>query len=218
MATISPPAPRAAKCILTPINLHNEGEFDLLHKHRIICAWDLEPEVLRNWRDRMDAKTRAMFWITPPALESASGLARFVGHIGIESSVEPEDLELANPDKSVMTLSTFFIMPEHRGGGLGRAAVELAETYARIEPYGRRDCQAVTIHTISRRYVEEDGDEWRGMYARRGLEAPPKGKGTEDWYARMGYVKWKEAPKYHDVLKDGTEIMLIAVFMRKELG
>ncbi|KAL1850175.1 hypothetical protein VTK73DRAFT_9737 [Phialemonium thermophilum] len=63
----------------------------------------------------------------------------------------------------------------------------------------------MTLHTTSRRYAEDDGDDWRGLYARRGLPTPQKGSSNEDWYARMGYVKWKEEPRYPDRLLDGTE-------------
>jgi hypothetical protein len=33
----------------------------------------------------------------------------------------------------------------------------------------------------------------------------------------MGYVKWKEEPMYPEKLLDGTEIMMMASFLRKEL-
>jgi GNAT superfamily N-acetyltransferase len=205
-----------SKCSLEPINLHNGYEYGELRRQRVLCGWDYDVEKLENWKRDVDAKTRSFFWITLPASDSESSPNR-VGHICLNSLLDPPELDLANPDKSVMEIATFFILPEYRYGGIGRSAFEMLESYATKEPYGSKNCKAVTINTISKRYTENDGDEWRGVYARRGLKAPPKGKSMEDWYARMGYVKWKEAPRYPDRREDGTEVKLIAVFMKKTI-
>ena len=202
------------KCSLEPINLHNGYEYGELRRQRVLCGWDYEVEKLEKWKRDMDAETRSIFWINLPATDSKLSPNR-IGHICLNSERDPPELDLANPDKSVMEISTFFILPEYRYGGLGRTAVEMVESYATKEPYGSPNCKVITINTISRRYTENDGDEWRGVYARRGLKAPPKGKSAEDWYASMGYVKWKEEPRYPDRLQDGTEVKLIAVFMKK---
>ena len=204
------------KFSLEPINLYDGYEYGELRRQRVLCGWDYEVEKLEKWKRDMDAKTRSIFWINLPATDSKS-CPNPVGHIGLNSERDPPELDLANPDKSVMEISTFFILPEHRHGGLGRTAVEMVESYATKEPYGSPNCKVITINTISRRYTENDGDEWRGVYARRGLRAPPKGKSVEDWYASMGYVKWKEEPRYPDRLQDGTEVKLIAVFMKKTI-
>lgn len=207
---------KQTKCSLEPINLRNGYEFGELRRQRVLCGWHHDVEILESWKRHMDAKTRSLFWIILPAIDSKSSPNR-VGHICLNSECDPPEPDLANPDKSVVEISTFFILPEYRHGGLGRIVVEMLESYAKKEPYGSTNCKAITINTISRRYTEDDGDEWRGVYARRGLKAPPKGKSMEDWYARMGYVKWKEEPRYQDRLHDGTEVKLIAVFMKKTI-
>lgn len=207
---------KAPTSFLEPINLHNGFEYGELRRQRVLCGWNHDVKTIEKWKKEVDAKTRSLFWITLPATDGQPSPNR-VGHISLNSELEPLELELANPDKSVMEISAFFVLPEYRYGGIGRAAVEMLESYATKEPYGSPNCKAVTVNTISKRYTENDGEEWRGVYARRGLEAPPKGKSVEDWYASMGYVKWKEEPRYPDHLLDGTEVKIIASFMKKTL-
>jgi GNAT superfamily N-acetyltransferase len=201
------------KCNLVPVNLHEKTQFEELRRQRVLCGWDQDH--VSQWRDAMDAKLKSLFWIhVKPAAEDDYKMA---GHISLDSQASPPDPELANPDRSVMTISTFFIFPEHRSGGIGRAAMETLEGYATHEPYGSPDCKEIALTTISRRYTEDDGEEWRGVYKRRGMDAPIKGRSNEDWYVRQGYVKFKEEPRYRDRLLDGTEIMLLASFLRKPL-
>ncbi|KAL6405768.1 hypothetical protein AUP68_10906 [Ilyonectria robusta] len=181
------------KCTLEPMNLHDPDEFSELLRQRTVCGWNKEPSKIEQWRDRMDKKTKSLFWVVPAHLAGAPALQRYVGHIALCSAAHPEDLELANPDKSVLMISTLFILPEHRGGGLGRAAIEALEACAREEPYGSPNCKAITVQTVRRKYREDDG-------ARRGMEPPKKGTSQEDWYARMGYVTWKEEPSWPSTL------------------
>lgn len=205
------------------MDLHNPDEFDELLRQRIACGWSKDRSDVEAWRDAADEGTMSPFWITTAttttttSADDGSNAGPAVGHIALVSAARPPDLELANPDKSVLMISTLFVMPAHRGGGLARAAVRVVEGLARTEPYGSPACRAVTLHTLSRRYSEDDGEDWRGIFERMGQEPPPKGPSVEDWYARMGYVKWKEEPRYHDKLLDGTEVMLIASFLRKDL-
>jgi GNAT superfamily N-acetyltransferase len=205
----------AQKSILEPMNLHNTTEFDELLRQRIICGWDYSPSDLEAWRAAADAQTISMFWVVPPSLSQLPVSQRHGGHISMNRKTEPPD------DKPIQHIFNLFILPEHRHGGLGRAAVQALEAWAKVEPYGSPECKAITLNAISRRYIEDDGEEWRGLYTRvcesLGIETTVKGSSNEDWYARMGYVKWKEQPMY-PVLLDGSEIMLIAALLRKELA
>jgi len=202
---------------LQPINLYNQGEFDELLRQRVLCGWHDNAEAIEAWRVAVDQKTKSLFWIIPSPSPSPTVESRYAGHIALMSEASPPDEDQARPDKTVMMLSNLFVLKEYRRGGIARAAVEIIEKYARIEPYGSPNCKVITVNTISRRYTEDDGEEWRGSYARRGMEPPPKGSALEDWYARMGYVKWKEAPTYEDTFLDGTPLMLVAAYLRKEL-
>jgi GNAT superfamily N-acetyltransferase len=201
------------KCKLLPINLHDTTQFDELRHQRFLCGW--YQDHVSQWRDEMDAKLKSMFWIH--AKKSAEDDYELAGHISLDSQASPPDPELANPDRSVMTISTFFVFPKYRSGGVGRAAVETLEGYATQEPYGSPKCKAIALTTVSRRYTEDDGEEWRGMYKKRGMEAPIKGRTNEDWYVRQGYVKFKEEPRIRERLLDGTEVILLASFLRKGL-
>lgn len=204
--------------ILEPMNLHSATEFNELLRQRILCGWDSSPSVIEGWRTAADAQTIAMFWVVPQSLSQLPAPQRYAGHISMQSKSGSPD----HPDsKPVMHLFNLLILAEHRRGGLGRAAVQELESWAKIKPYGSPDCSAITLNAISRRYIEDDAEEWRGMYARvcagLDIEMPAKGSGNEDWYARMGYVTWKEQPMY-PVMLDGKEILLIAALMTKELA
>lgn len=218
------PEKAKANCILEPINLHNPVEFDELQRQRVKCGWYHEREFIEKWRKMADEQTKSMFWIVPIHLIGTPSPACFVGHIAFQSvsnenrDASDSELDMANPDKSVLLISTFFILPEYSGGGLGRAAMEELEVMTRIEPYGSLKCKALTLHTASRRYVEDDEGEWRRV--REGLvqTLPPKGRSVEDWYTRMGYVKWKEEPRYPEKLADGSDVVLVASFLKKEFS
>ena len=180
-----------------PINLQDEHEFEELRQQRIVCGWNFQPQVLEGWRNAISEKTKSMFWITlPSTVDSESSPTKYkrVGHISLDSANDPPNLEIANPDKSVLTIAGFFIHPAYRGGGLGRTAMSILESYATKKPYGSPNCKSIVIVTLDKRYTEDD--EWRSIWERLGRkEAPAKGSTSEAWYERMGYVKWKDEPR-----------------------
>ncbi|KAK4658266.1 hypothetical protein QC762_100520 [Podospora pseudocomata] len=202
--------------LLQIIDLHDPVEFDELLHQRDLCGWDKMASDIEAWRTAMDAGTRAMFWIVPPSLAHLPLPDRCAGHIALVSEMSPPNEELARPDKSILYISSLFIRPEHRGG-LGRKAVQALESWAKIPPYGSPHCEAITLTALDRRYTEDDSEEWGGVWARFGQQAPKKGSSTEDWYARMGYVKWKSQPMFDEQFLDGTKIKLVAAFLRKTL-
>ena len=202
--------------ILQPMNLHNKMELDELLRQRVICGWEFSLSAIEAWRAAADAHTISMFWVVPPSASLLSAPQRLTGHITMSRKTKVLD------DKAVHVLhiSELFILPQHRHAGLGKAAVLALEAWARVEPYGSPECMAIPLNAISRRYIEDDADEWRGMYARvcvsLGIEVPVKGSSNEDWYARMGYVKYGEQPML-PVTLDGVDILLNAVLLKKEL-
>lgn len=203
---------RSSKCILEPIDLHDQAQADELLRQRVMCGWAMTPDYIDAWRAAMDAKTKGFFWIKLPSRPDLRA-----GHISLDSEADPPDLELANPhDRSVLTIARFFVLPELRGGGLGRAAMETLESYAREEPYGSPNCRAIALDTLSKKYTEED--EYRAQYEWLTGEPPRKGAvNNEDWYLRQGYVKFKEAPKYEgEGVREGHK--LIAVYMKKMIA
>ncbi|ROV98156.1 hypothetical protein VPNG_08593 [Cytospora leucostoma] len=207
MSTIDQPA--HPKCILEPIDLLEQAQADELLRQRKICGWSDTPEYIAKWKSAIDRKAKSLFWIRRAPQPDLR-----IGHISLDSEAHPPDLELANPiDKSVLTINTLFILPEHRGGGIGRAAIEALEKVATVEPYGSRNCRTVALTTLSRRYGEDD--EWRAIYEKLvGVEAPKRGKANEDWYTRMGYVKWKD-----EGLWDGPDgYKFIGAFLRKRVA
>lgn len=201
-----------SKCILEAMNLYDQSQVDELLRQRKICGWADTPDYAISWRNSMDAKTKSMFWIKPVSQPDLRA-----GHVSLDCEAEPPDLELANPhDKSVLTIARFFILQEHRRGGLGRAVMETLERLATEEPYGSPNCHTIAITTLSRKYSEDDQERAR-YEAIEGRAAPPKGGSNEDWYERMGYVKWKDEPHYAVSAEDGSD-KYVAAFMRKRIA
>lgn len=206
------PAAKPSKCLLEPIDFGDESQCAELLRQRVLCGWANTPGHITAWRAAMDAGTKPMFWIKP-----ASRPDLRAGHVSLASEAEPADPELADPrGRSVLTIARLFVLPAHRGGGIGRAAVEALERCAREEPYGSPGCRAVAVTTLSRRYY--DDDESRRYYeVVSGRAAPPRGTGNEEWYARMGYVKWKDQPLYPGDRPGFEHHKLVAAYMRKAI-
>ncbi|KAK3065258.1 hypothetical protein LTS18_004494 [Coniosporium uncinatum] len=207
-------------CTLIPVNLEDPNEITELLRQRKICGWNYERSSIEQWNSEINDGTRSMFWITALIREDVVK----AGHIALASTCSPPDPELADPDKSVMTISTFFILPEHRGLGLGRDTMDVVESLATREPYGAPHCRAIVVDTLDRRYWELDEEGWRGWWAKWGQPTPEKGRSNEDWYRRRGYIKFKERPKYTNDLKGNAQggaeeggRLLIASYLRKEL-
>ncbi|KAK4450399.1 hypothetical protein QBC34DRAFT_402669 [Podospora aff. communis PSN243] len=208
---------------LEAIDLHDRAHFAELQRQRVLCGWNHSTSAIEAWRDANDAHTQAMFWVVPTALSTLPIPERYAGHIAMyKTAFDNQDgIDSALPELTAMNLSTLFILPEHRGKGLASTAVRAIEAMAKIEPYGWPECKVMTLNTLARRYVEED--EWRAVaevpYRLEGMELPPKGTSNEDWYGRMGYVKWKEVEKMYPAKReDGSEFWFAASFMWKELG
>lgn len=200
-------------CTLEPMDLHDETEFNELLRQRIICGWENQRSDIEALRSGADAKTMNIYWISS---EQAPITERYAGHI--MGAIRTETSEDNLPSKQVLHIFNLFILPTHRAGGYGRAAMEQLEAWAKTEV---PDLQAVTLSAIDRRYTEDDAEEWRGLYERccasGGIYCAPKGASNEDWYARMGFVKFSTQPMYPFTI-DGRDILLSAVSMRKQLG
>ncbi|KAE8392483.1 hypothetical protein BDV23DRAFT_192594 [Aspergillus alliaceus] len=198
-------------CTLVPINLHNAAEYTELQIQRQKCGWDFEDAKLVEWREKQDAKLKSFFWITIPPLPTDSSATRIrAGHISLDSYASPPDPELAMADRSCLTVQTFFILPQYRGG-LGRKAMDLVEALATKEPYGSPQCKYLTLNAISKRYFYEESDFWNKLDRVRPEVC------TVEWYERRGYVYWKSEPRYRERRLDGDEAMVYSDFLRKPL-
>lgn len=216
---MSPPSPAAApgsaKCTLEPMNLHDQDQVAELLRQRIICGWNKTPDFVASLRDAMDAGEKAAFWINKPS--HPRGAVLRIGHVSLDSTASPPDLGLANPhDKSVLAISNLFVLPEHRKGGVGRAAVDVLGQLAKEAPYGSPNCRAVAVTALSKKY--HDDDEWRARFEwLNDTPAPERGRANEDWYVRMGFVKWKEEPRYPSEVPSREDHQFWASFLRKEI-
>ncbi|KAL4882174.1 hypothetical protein BJY04DRAFT_49803 [Aspergillus karnatakaensis] len=218
-------------CKLVPINLKNPSEFAELQRQRTACGWGNTPADLALWREKQEAGLKSFFWITKPttnnippslspsqsssslqsidSIDSATDTIIRAGHISLDAYTHPADPELANEDKTNLTIQQFFILPEHRAGGLGRAAMSQIEALAPTEPYGSSNCEYVTLNTMSKEHFY---DPVLGPYVR--MVQPIC---NQEWYEKQGYVLWKVEGRYHDTLPDGKEVVFDAAFMRKKV-
>ncbi|PYI00867.1 hypothetical protein BO78DRAFT_401757 [Aspergillus sclerotiicarbonarius CBS 121057] len=209
---------------LTPINLHNPTEYTHLQHHRTLCGWDFTDEALLSWREKQAAGLKSFFWITIPNpnpnqndhdAESTSEAIR-AGHISLDSYADPPDPELAHPDRSILTIQTFFILPEYRAGGLGRQAMALVEELATKAPFGSPACKYITVNTTSKGYYVDEG-KMAVMERIRGKGGFP----VVLWYERLGYMWWKTEPRYkyrESGMVGEEEVWIEADFLRKRVA
>lgn len=190
------------KCTLEPANLREQAQVDELLRQRKICGWKTRPSDMASWKERAEAHTTTLFWIKPTAQPDLR-----VGHISIDK---------VSGDPSTIKISDLFVLPEHRGGGIARAAFQAVEGMATVEPYGSEECKTLLIDTLSRKYSYDE--EMRREYTQlTGVEPNPKGATNEEWYGRMGYVTYKEEPAYPEREGRPNGKLLLASFMKKEI-
>ncbi|GFF23429.1 hypothetical protein IFM61606_08829 [Aspergillus udagawae] len=207
----------STKCLLEPANLQDAEQFAELQRQRIICGWLCDPQTLQKWKQKQQENLKALFWITipDPSTGDDKGIRIRAGHIALDAYCDPPEPDLARADKSVQTISSFFVLPEYRSYGLGRRAMRLIEEMAVGEPYGSPRCRFVTLNALSKRYVYDEGPDWRGLFERLGMSPPSYS--IQEWYESLGYVSWKEEPLYEVRTLDGEVVKLREAFMRKEL-
>lgn len=190
------------KCTLEPANLHDQSQVDELLRQRKICGWRSSPSDVVSWRERAEARTTTLFWIKPAVHPDLRA-----GHVSLDK---------VSDDPSSLKIADLFILPEHRGGGVARAAFQAVEDMAATEPYGSEQCRTLLVDTLSKRYSEDE--DLRLEYKQlTGIWPRQKGATNEDWYARMGYVTYEEKPAYAEVEGRDTGKFLLGSFMKKNI-
>lgn len=220
---------------LIPMNLEEAPEREILYNQRVICGWALDQ--IPFWRKVTSEGLRSFFWIALPSPSSAKskddpnltpitrGAETFwpIGHVAVDKvdlahhPLVPDE-SLVAPDGSVLSISSLFILPSFSGTGIGAFAMDECERLARHSPYGSPNCRAVTLTTLSPRYLANgiEGPEGMGLWDVLGQQMPRRDNST--WYLRRGYVGYKEEVRYFDLTHEGKTVELFALFMRKELG
>lgn len=231
----SPPGTR-----LVPIDLSSEAEQAILLTQRKICGWGTAK--VPKWVKSQASGLNTLFWITIPPSLAPTALQQTLpliqrrgasddvevllptGHVSLDRVDTPEedgrapDPSLAAPDGSVLHISALFVRPEFQGLRLGAFAMDQAEQLATREPFGSRNCRAVTVNTMAGRHLPGglEGPDGVGLWERIGEKMPEKDNAV--WYRRRGYVVYKEAPRWSAVALDGETVEFWEVAMRKELG
>lgn len=215
------------------MNLEEALERDILYNQRVICGWALDR--IPYWRKVTADGSRTFFWIaTTSSSDKTRDLVPItrgrgdepfypIGHVAIDKldlvhhPLVPDE-SLVAPDGSVLSISSLFILPSFSGTGIGAFAMDECERLAQIAPYGSPNCRAVTLTTLSPRYLENgiEGPEGKGLWAVLGQKMPSRDNMV--WYVRRGYVEYKEEVRYFDMTHEGETVGLYGVFMRKELG
>ncbi|KAL2800605.1 hypothetical protein BJX66DRAFT_332167 [Aspergillus keveii] len=198
---------------LIPVNLNDPVEYEELRQQRITCGWDNTVQILSLWQEKQAQGLKSLFWVTELLPDSKSPFPIRAGHISLDAYASPIDYDLANANKTNLTIQTFFILPEYRSRGLGSRAIKLIEGMARSAPYGSSECKYITLNCMSKKYYF---DETMGPYVRRFMPIC-----NQQWYEKLGYVAWKEEPRYeHTIIEENEErrdVVYDAVFMRKRL-
>ena len=200
------------ECSLKPIDLNEEIQFNELQRQRTLCGWNYDDQTLQSWKE--NSKLKNLFWITisDPEDETKSTSIR-VGHISLDPSSGILEPGLLEGDEIDLSLSTFFIVPEHRALKLGRKAVQLLEKLAVTKPYGDPRCRYLTLCALSKRYIYDE--EFRGLWSKFGAVQPPFS--IQEWYENIGYTTWKEIPITEANSLDGETFQLWEALMRKDL-
>lgn len=186
---------------LTPMNLDSPMEVqDLLHQRRI-CGWSYQQSDIDHWRSLTIVGTKMLYWIVLPTRSNVRA-----GHISLASESTPANPKLARLDRSLLTISTFFVLPEYRTLGLGGRAISRLEDEARAE-----GCEALVIDTMRK---EEDTEAWRASFTEKGLDPI---KSVQTFYEKRGYVKFWEEARYGDSIPEMGWLNIKAAFLRKEL-
>ncbi|CRG90241.1 hypothetical protein PISL3812_07284 [Talaromyces islandicus] len=214
-----------SKSRLDPIDLRDAGQFSELQRQRVLCGWDFDSETLKKWEKKQEARLKNLFWIittrttTDPDKQDNKPIR--AGHISLDdagTSFNPPEVQSLPrvEEKCVLSVSTFFILPEHRSSGLGRWVMQRIEELAVQEPYGSPSCRFIALNALSKKHVYDEGWEWKGIWERMG-KAPPSFS-IQEWYEMLGYVSWKEEPLYEEKALNGDVIHLWEAFMRKEIS
>ncbi|KAL4914676.1 hypothetical protein BDW62DRAFT_190083 [Aspergillus aurantiobrunneus] len=199
-------------CTLVPIDLSDPTEWEELRQQRLLCGWDNTTEKLTLWRRKQEAGLKSFFWIVIPSCHpSQDGDLTSIrgGHISLDAYAEPTDWDLANAEKTNLTIQTFYILPEYRTRGVGRSAMKQIEALATAKPYGSVNCQYITLNCLSKKHYY---DEFLGPIVKKVMPIC-----NQEWYEKQGYVVWKEEPRYEDTLPDKTTFVFDAAFMRKRV-
>ncbi|PYH85571.1 hypothetical protein BO82DRAFT_350900 [Aspergillus uvarum CBS 121591] len=199
-------------CTLEPINLNDPAQHTELQRQRTLCGWDHHPTTLAQWQAKQSEGLKNFFWVVIPSPNPNSQRNTIrAGHISLDAYSDPPDPDLARADRSILALQTFFLLPEYRSAGVGRHALQLIEEQAAREPA----CKCIALTALSKKYLYQEGREWRGIWAR--MDQPVPAFSIQEWYEKAGYVGWKEEPRYEERSVDGEVIWLWEVFMRKEV-
>lgn len=200
-----------SQCRLKLINLHDKKQFNELHRQRVICGWDSDPEILHGWRDREVSKR--LFWITYSDSDSQKYIQ--AGHVSLDASSNLLEPGVLKDDEVELSINSFFILPEYRHLGLGKRAVHLVEQASLTEPYGDPRCRFITLVALSKKYIYDEAPEWRGIWERCGVSVPLFS--IEEWYEKLGYGSWKMETVYEATTVDGEVIKLWEAFMKKDM-
>ncbi|KAI9708637.1 MAG: hypothetical protein M1820_003855 [Bogoriella megaspora] len=204
------------ECTLVLVNLSDQEQTDEFRRQRQICGWDFDDRFIEFCRTEIEAKTKALFWITIPSPPTqAESTTIRAGHISLDS--KSSDPEIARLDKSILTITTLFVLPEHRLKGLGQDAFLKVEQLATQEPYGSANCRTIALNAVNWKFKFLDSEEWHDYWEEpRRKTTYPKTQNVQ-WYQKLGYKAFKEEPRFPNELVDGTKIVFAAVFLRKEL-
>ncbi|BGP36499.1 hypothetical protein JCM10450v2_000397 [Rhodotorula kratochvilovae] len=213
---------------LVAFNPDDAREVEELKRQRELCGWGLHN--VEIWREQVRRGVKNLYWVWPtdrasyvtPSFEPLNNNPSVagppppdpsfqpIGHVSLDwEDYDPNEDTLCDRAKGVCTLATFFILLSAQGKGTGSLVMKEMETMA------VRDLKAtaITLNTVDGEFAAQP---W--WWERQGLPFSEKTRINERWYDRLGYTAYKRAvPRYPAKSVVGEDILLEAVFMRKEL-
>lgn len=195
-----------ASITLQPVDLESSAEVDELLHQRRICGWKYLMSDIEIWREKVNKGRKSLFWIVVPSSNNIRA-----GHISLDSEANPPHELIARHDRTLMTITMFFVMPEFRSKGVGGQAMNLIEDMAKHPPHGSERCEAVVVDTM--RKADEDGPHVQ-IYREQGLEPPVSG---QPYYEKRGYVVFHEEKRYAGSVPAVPSLDVTAAFMKKQL-
>ncbi|KPV78242.1 uncharacterized protein RHOBADRAFT_64361 [Rhodotorula graminis WP1] len=213
---------------LVPFDPDRSTEVEELKRQRVLCGWGSDK--VEVWRDQVRRGVKNLYWIFPtdrgayktPEFEPINHKVdeagppppdlsfQPIGHVSVDwEDYDPNETTLCDRENGVCTLASFFILLSQQGKGLGSLVMKEMELKAKHELGAR----SITLNTIDGEYASQP---W--WWEQQGLTFSAATRNNEQWYQRLGYTAYKRAvPRYPTTTVDGRDILLEAVFMRKEL-
>ncbi|KAI1377686.1 hypothetical protein F4677DRAFT_45040 [Hypoxylon crocopeplum] len=136
-----------------------------------------------------------------------------IGHVAVDIHKPEEDAILGLPATGTVWIHQLYVSRALHGGGFGAGSMSKIESVATQSPM---NAKVVALDTVAKEM--QTVPEKRDLLYGEGLVPPPP-VANEDWYTSLGYEVFKrEDDGYIFTTKDGTELPVSIVYMKKTVA